>query len=352
MSWMSELDDDLNITRMAIPGTHDSGAYALVNTPLTRAQDISIKEQMDIGVRALDVRCAREVLGTDYEVFHGPIPQRVRLEDVFGDIDDFLNNNPGEFIILMLKQEWFKGENLSKGINDLVNDKLGTKVWPRSNYWPSLGEVRRCVLVLSRLKTVDGRHFDTSEWQDNPKRQELTVGTSKKCRLVIQDLYQSPGAQAKYKSVTKSLNEGYYQRYNKQLFLNFTSYVSKRWVISPCLMGQKFTNPWLKTNCLYGKGVICVDGVDRAIAKHIIGMNRRNKRYRLEEVTSKNVANQECDLCKKKCTGTGYLSSWHYCKLCNALFCDSCGAGLEGMNGWTPSRTRHCSFCFAETTLV
>ena len=56
--WMSMVKDDICITRLSIPGTHDSGAYQSTVKPMTRAQTLSISQQLAAGVRALDIRCA------------------------------------------------------------------------------------------------------------------------------------------------------------------------------------------------------------------------------------------------------------------------------------------------------
>ena len=64
LTWMSKLDDNTNITDLTIPGTHDSGANfdvpilpPLIYVPDTsKNQDLSIRNQLNIGVRYLDIR--------------------------------------------------------------------------------------------------------------------------------------------------------------------------------------------------------------------------------------------------------------------------------------------------------
>lgn len=59
---MSQLDDNKRLSEMTIPGTHDSGTYTLGDGPVDSAakcQTQSIAEQLNNGIRYLDIRLAR-----------------------------------------------------------------------------------------------------------------------------------------------------------------------------------------------------------------------------------------------------------------------------------------------------
>jgi 1-phosphatidylinositol phosphodiesterase len=346
--WMSKVKDGTNITKMAIPGTHDSGAYSAWVPPLTRAQDHSIAQQLNIGVRALDVRVGQTNF-FNYKVFHGPIDQGITVESVFEDIDKFLDENPSEFVILMLKQET-GFMNISTGINNLVNSVLGGKVFPKSAGWPNLLAVRGRVLVLSRLTDPRNDHFDTRQWGRNPTKQELkNVGISN-CRIIIQDLFDKPALTAKQKAVKDSLTRARHIQGNKYLFLNFTSFV-KVSTDQPYYVGRTQINSWLKTNCRYGKGVVCVDGVNEEIARHIVNMNNIVKVVPVV-LNSDTIVGQSCVLCDTTCTQkTTFSSRWHHCTMCHAIYCGSCGS--TELEEWSLiSRSRKCEFCVSGTELV
>jgi hypothetical protein len=58
-NWMSYMPD-IEISRLSIPGTHDSGAREFSDiTPDSAVitQTLTIREQLDAGVRYLDIRC-------------------------------------------------------------------------------------------------------------------------------------------------------------------------------------------------------------------------------------------------------------------------------------------------------
>ena len=53
-AWMKGLSDALPVCQMTIPAPHDSGA--LLGGEALQTQDISIREQLEAGVRGFDIR--------------------------------------------------------------------------------------------------------------------------------------------------------------------------------------------------------------------------------------------------------------------------------------------------------
>lgn len=55
-NWMSGIKDDTAISDISMPGTHDSGTQN-VDLPIwSKTQNLSISEQLNIGVRYFDLR--------------------------------------------------------------------------------------------------------------------------------------------------------------------------------------------------------------------------------------------------------------------------------------------------------
>ena len=50
-NWLNEVNDDLLITELSIPGTHDSGAMHSFLDVAGKCQDLTIRKQLAIGVR-------------------------------------------------------------------------------------------------------------------------------------------------------------------------------------------------------------------------------------------------------------------------------------------------------------
>ena len=105
-SWMSGLQDNISISKISIPGTHDSGARvdAPVVSGTAKTQDLSIAEQLNAGVRFLDIRCRH--IDNAFTIHHGAIYQNLNFDDVLNACYTFLNSHPSETIIMSVKEEY------------------------------------------------------------------------------------------------------------------------------------------------------------------------------------------------------------------------------------------------------
>ena len=120
-TWMSKLADDKKICNLNIPGTHDSGTARTTVFTCTAAscQNDSIPEQLKKGIRYLDIRIDANLL-----VNHGGVScykstfYRLYLWDVLDYVRDFLKNNPGETVIIQLKEEGSSQVNFSQKVSD------------------------------------------------------------------------------------------------------------------------------------------------------------------------------------------------------------------------------------------
>ena len=100
--WMGGLDPQLFLSRLTIPGTHDSGA--LIGGGLVQCQDVGIAQQLADGIRFLDVRC-RAIDGS-FAFHHGAFFQEIMFGDVLNDCQAFLDAHPAETVLMRVKQEY------------------------------------------------------------------------------------------------------------------------------------------------------------------------------------------------------------------------------------------------------
>lgn len=110
--WVTNLPNSLKIKDMAIPGTHDSGAWHWLNGGMVRCQTRSISEQLNDGIRFLDIR----VNAANGRINHGPInlPDNsgyLTLDEVMDDCVAHLKKYDNEVILVMLS--WEHGKELS-----------------------------------------------------------------------------------------------------------------------------------------------------------------------------------------------------------------------------------------------
>ncbi|MDI1230765.1 MAG: phosphatidylinositol-specific phospholipase C domain-containing protein [Methylobacter sp.] len=273
-NWMTLLRDnsfkyDKPITELVIPGTHDSGAYEYAYTPMVRAQNLNIRGQLDAGVRALDIRCGATFF-SGYNVFHGPIDLGMTVDSVIADIRSFLDDNPGEFVILMLKQE-VGFTDISNAVNKIVNDGLGNKLWQKDDNrtkWPTTEKCKGKAIVFSRFTIIDANHYSTAGWAGDFASKNLNVGGN--LSVEIQDLYNSPSVVNKKAAILALHNKGKIDYTGTTLYLNFSSFVWKPY--EPLTIGPSQMTPYLM-RLNKGAGVICVDGADSQLLDQLISLN-------------------------------------------------------------------------------
>ena len=108
--WMSNLNNDNKWTSInIIPSTHNSGAihplkkYKCIQWFWAKCQNHSIKSQLNMGVRGLDIRLT---IDDDKIYVSHTFISEITYYDVLATIKDFLTENPSEFIFLFIKPDW------------------------------------------------------------------------------------------------------------------------------------------------------------------------------------------------------------------------------------------------------
>lgn len=152
--WMRYISDDAPVTRLAIPGSHDSGCSGM--PWYAETQDLNFAEQLARGVRYFDIRVKKK--GGDLVIFHGPVNGTDYVELLY-QIDEFMDAHPSEFLILDFshfkndsEREVFRLFDEIVSAERVVNDTCMTD----SEYLDSLtlGDVRgKCVVFVDPEET-------------------------------------------------------------------------------------------------------------------------------------------------------------------------------------------------------
>ncbi|MFI8456102.1 phosphatidylinositol-specific phospholipase C [Kitasatospora sp. NPDC085464] len=180
-SWMGRLNGSLSLLDLTIPGTHDSccenPAYG---TEWSHTQNWGIPQQLEEGVRFLDIRCnglqgAPDELG----IYHSDAYQHLRLQDVLDRCRSFLQAHPGETVVMRLRNERAGGQALGddefmRRVNHYF-DALGYRSLFHFYGWPTLDAARGKVVLLADFANPWGlinwssgqnEYFDTQDaWQ-------------------------------------------------------------------------------------------------------------------------------------------------------------------------------------------
>ncbi|RYV04143.1 hypothetical protein SOPP22_01710 [Shewanella sp. OPT22] len=105
-TWMQRISDTKKLTDMFIPGTHDS-ATSGVDIPFVTTQSKNILEQLESGIRFLDIRINKVKIGTTegLVLVHGKVPLLKEFwRDAFDPIHEFLHHYPTEFVVVSIKE--------------------------------------------------------------------------------------------------------------------------------------------------------------------------------------------------------------------------------------------------------
>ncbi|EFZ00500.1 bacterial phosphatidylinositol-specific phospholipase C [Metarhizium robertsii] len=220
-AWMHELQDEWPLTVLSIPGTHNSPT-CYTALPSVRCQAVGIPEQLQNGVRFLDIRVSAnsddDVLTLVHSAFPISLTGNKYFADMLEDIYKFLEENPSEVIIMSVKREGTgKGSDaqMSKYLKNGYVDKRADRWWtdPRA---PNLGEARGKIVLVRRFALDDemrdgGYGVDAQEWPDNC---EDGVGGGGGFR--IQDFYEVTESQNIEKKIEYS--RGQLERAAEQAF--------------------------------------------------------------------------------------------------------------------------------------
>jgi len=171
--WMASIRDDVQLSELAMPGTHDSATFDKHLLPIVDdivvTQSLNFDEQLNYGIRVFDLRLRRT--GDALALHHGP----VYLDKMFGSalrsIERFLQANPSETVLFRVREEHQADSNVTASLVDVFDrymkqfSSVHLKA-PRSNV--TLGEARGKFVVLSNVSNLNpyGLRYDNFDIQD------------------------------------------------------------------------------------------------------------------------------------------------------------------------------------------
>lgn len=222
--WMKSIPDNVYLSQLSLPGTHDSGTGNGINPDFmavfAQCQDITLGQQWSAGIRAFDLRpCVKD----DYiNINHGITATKLRFDDALFQLRDSLIAHPSEFAFVHyhydsnFDKDRDKYTSLLKEL--LSRDDLKDFLVPFRRDL-TLGEVRGKMLLISRQSYADYPYTGgcikgwTSEldWdaQTSGKLTGMDNDVDSSAPLYMQDYYKtdwtSAGFQKKADAVTQLL---------------------------------------------------------------------------------------------------------------------------------------------------
>ena len=189
--WMTSLKGDVLLSELSIPGTHDSmalhggpavtaiaagatagtviagmttgpfagivapaaaivGAVAgpFISVDVVRTQRMTLSNQLESGIRALDIRCRQ--VGDGFAIHHGQVYQHANFDDVLKAVVKFLRANPGETVVMRVKEEFTGSKTFAETfrLKYWENKDYKEFMWQGKSENPTLREMRRKIVIL------------------------------------------------------------------------------------------------------------------------------------------------------------------------------------------------------------
>lgn len=319
--WMSGLSDSRRLDTITIPGTHDT--CSRYGGPLLKCQDLTLEEQLLMGVRLIDIRCRH--INDVFMIHHNRVYQRLSFGSGVRDVCvRFLQNHPKEVIFMLIQEEWKPKDN-TRTFDETMYSYINCSEYKKYFYLnegelPTIESVRGKIVIFRRFNKEKLSEIDMGNYIKFAVNDEFVSNTT--ITAYGQDRYKVPSLfdrPKKYKFVEsffekpKSFEKRLTNHIGTTIFFNYGSgqsyfcypyYVAE--YINPRIgnyVEKSYPNEFL--------GMIFLDFVNRYHPKIIYHIIKRNfipeKNGGLKNVFT------VCDLknCTNKSDGTN--------KLCVAL---------------------------------
>ena len=206
--WMARLGNDVSISDVYIPGTHDSGTQYADLRYFSQCQASPISRQLKDGYRYLDIRLGEAVdkEGTPtLNLYHGfckcrtgvfPWSDPLSLGSVLADCYAFLEANPTETIIFAVKME--RGEDIAS-FQKLLHQYIEKDPdrWYLGNIIPRMAECRGKLVLMRRYEDANGYGSSSGIqlfWADQGGKEDKTLHAvteqQDNFKLIVQDRYK------------------------------------------------------------------------------------------------------------------------------------------------------------------
>lgn len=149
---MKRLPDNLFVSQVSIPGTHDAATgNGVTLASYSQCQDIDVATQWSIGIRAFDFR--PKVKGDYLNINHGIAVTNLRFDDALYLLRDSLKEHPSEFAVIHCL--YASGYDSDKTKYETMLRELLSREDLKDYFVPfrrdlTVGDMRGKILLLSR----------------------------------------------------------------------------------------------------------------------------------------------------------------------------------------------------------
>ena len=269
MDWMKKLDDNRKICDLnAVPKSHNSGAVKPLNSLAyipwlwAQCQNKSITQQLEVGIRAFDLRLRRKKNGKI--IIPHCLESSYCVQKVIKEISNFLKKNPSEIVFLYFKRAW----DTRKEWQPFHTREL----WSKINEGPV---IKQNINSNEPLKDIRGKIIPIPEYH---LHSSLCKGKLDSCEnILVNNSWSLKTLCGVTKNIKHFLKENNDYDKNKILEIQL-NYVTLNGIIPPRI-ASFFTKKWFRIKSKRIKtwndkpGFIGIDFADKETCKSIYEMN-------------------------------------------------------------------------------
>ncbi|MBO4338518.1 MAG: leucine-rich repeat protein [Clostridia bacterium] len=303
--WMKAIRGETKLTEITIPGTHDSCARKFYNDWLVssaaKCQSMNIPEQLNAGIRFLDIRCECDS-NHSVKTVHGSADcwdgnDYYWLDYVFQHIYTWLDAHPSETVLVSIKED--DGDagaaTFTSAIYEYIHGYGQGKYfygedYNYHDYWylgksvPTLDQVRGKCVLMNRFDQIIATSGSTAseeesgqkiKWGDysdgtytTPVYANVTNTNTGVGTFHVQDHYKW-NTDSKKLATQEMLSLGHYRG---EYYINFSSTVSDSTVPNPENLAGKVNSGYatFTYNKTKPSGIFAMDFATEELARYII----------------------------------------------------------------------------------
>ena len=283
--WMKEVNDEILLDAMNVPGTHDSATTYVQLPYFMRCQSLTIREQLDAGFRYLDIRLNEEN-GKLY-FYHSfakcqtgmlPWAEALELEVVLEQVYSFLTSHPTETVIFVVKQEGSGDVALFQTVLQGYIEK-NPELWLLTSQVPTLGEARGKIVLFRRYADKAGLKAQSGialNWKDQGGTELPNDFLQKESRdgviFYIQDRYNY-SVEEKRKAMEEALLQAKELAVADGIRIHFASTAGPNSLHHPYKIAKQM-NTWFQNENFEGKiGWVMFDFGTAELAESVYQLN-------------------------------------------------------------------------------
>ena len=269
-TWMDRLkDDNQPLSSFSIPGTHES--CSITWNPFASCQTLSITQQLNAGIRALDFRLGITEANV-LQLYHGRVFLDFTFDQILAEMTMWLNSHQTEALIVQIKDE---GPSPPPGINlptEVYNKITKAGNWVLDNKIPHLRDIKGKIQLLRWFPNLpipkEQFGIDVTPWPDNQSGPLHKSGIAPD--IWVQDLYEPLTSTSE-----SAILDEKYAEIQKYLYNAHTNTTTGRWFLH-YISAQKIASLYLMSPWKFARGLYAFGDPSNNFLK---GMNERTFDY-------------------------------------------------------------------------